>query len=899
MSQPLQSALCAACSGKDRAATRRSWGTLLSVLLLAGASATGGGAAAGSPAAPLRPDTTAEAAKALRRLPLLFEELTSTQGKPVCYRARGGEYNVILNQRGVSIAVPGGSRQVEMRFAGMQSHAGEWAASGRAGSSNYLLGNDPARWRFGVSLFEQVRRSGVYPGIDVLFHSQAGGLEYDFLVAPGANPRHLRLELAGVSRAALERDGSLALTTSAGTIRHRRPVAYQETPRGRRRVRCYYRLAKPTPAGAYEVTFALGSYDRQAELVLDPVLSFSSYLGGKQDDEARDVALGPNGCIYVVGSTKSADFPTVRALDSTLDTTAGTTDAFVACINLGAKAGRGLICATYWGGSGDDAAHAVAVDLPGTDPNEARPVYVVGTTKSANFPANLRQGAGSNGDAFFSIFSVETNGLLAAPYYGAVLGGGGLDEANDVAVTRFAAFITGTTTSADDPMPLGVDERFPRLGAEHPVVWTGGGDSDGFLARFRLRRDALITPLAIDASPQLDYASWFGGPGADTGAGVAVHPDAPDAVYLTGTTDTSADFLTVGALSPPVLLGGKDAYVLKASVTQAGTATVHSSYLLGGNDDDEGAGIVAAASGEVSVVGTSHSVDAPSIAGPIGLVSGAENDAFVATIDTVGSAGIRLFARLGGEKDDQGHAIARGENGDLYLVGRTDSSDLPLVGAVGGHHPGIAGEGLTPVPTDAFLIRLTPNGDSPAIIRTWTYYGGQQADIARSVAVLAVGEAVVVGSTASGDDSRTRRINEGLVTARPIQPALRGEQDAFVAVISSQHTGALQLSRARLNFGVQELNHGKTLEVRLKNVGKGALTLVIGNPAGPFALRATRQRGRIVLAPKETTFIAVQFVPTIRGRARGVLVISNPEAPPREDGSPARGRRILLTGKGR
>ena len=271
--------------------------------------------------------------------------------------------------------------------------------------SNYLLGNDPSRWVRGVRNQSEVVYSGLYPGIDLVFHGKQNEMEHDFRISPRANPNVLRFVLDGASRVELDRAGNLKALTSDGTLTLQKPQAYQEFPSGRRAVQTAFVL-RPDRS----VQFQVGKYDRHRELVIDPVLSFSTYLAGNSADYPTAVTVDPAGNVYVTGYTFSLDFPIAHALESS---TAGSPSAFVSKLD---SSGHTLLYSTYLGGSSRNYGHAIALDSSGD-------VIVAGTSSSNDFPhlgSVPSLTCGGNNDCFFLV-SLKPNG--SAFNYAGLIGG--------------------------------------------------------------------------------------------------------------------------------------------------------------------------------------------------------------------------------------------------------------------------------------------------------------------------------------------------------------------------------------------------------------------------------------------------------------------------------------------
>src|SRR5438046_915685 len=440
------------------------------------------------------------------------------------------------------------------------------------GKANYLIGKDPAKWRTNVPTYAKVHYRAVYPGIDLVYYGNQRQLEYDFVVAPGADPNRIVLGFQGAERLEINAEGELVLHAAGEVIRQRVPVIYQEINGVRTKIEGRYVLKD-----AHRVGFQVAAYDQNRPLVIDPTLVYATYLGSSGWDYGSGIAVDAAGSAYVTGSTSSADFPTANALQAAK---AGFQNAFVTKLN---PTGSALVYSTYLGGSGGDGGTGIAVDTAGN-------AYVTGSTRSIDFPTvnPLQAAYGGDGDAFVSKLDAAGSALLYSTY----LGGSGSDAGCGIAVdTCGNAYVTGETRSTDLPTTPGA------------IQTTYGGSCMTCVG------DAFVTKLDATGSA-LVYSTYLGGSSGDEGLGIAV--DAAGSAYVTGGTG-SADFpTTAGAFQ--TTYGGGDAFVTKLNAT--GTALVYSTY-LGGSRGDGGFGIAVDAAGSAYVTGSTNSTDFPTTPGAI------------------------------------------------------------------------------------------------------------------------------------------------------------------------------------------------------------------------------------------------------------------------------------------
>lgn len=538
-----------------------------------------------------------------------------------------------------------------------------------AARSNYLWGDNPAFWLTDVPHVARVRYEGLYDGIDLELYGTPAQLEYDFIIAPGADPRAIRMELAGARRVRVTRSGDLELSLGRGTLLQRRPVAYQVIDGQRRPVEARFEVK-----GGRQVTFVVGTYDPSHELVIDPVLDYASYLGGSGLDRAFDVALDASGNIYVIGVTNSANFPTRGAFQITL---AGSEDVFVTKLN---PAGSDLVYSTYLGGSGNDRGEGIVVDGSGN-------AIVTGWTQSTNFPrSNAFQNTyGSNSDGFVSKLNANGNGLIFSTY----LGGDSADFAFHVATDAAgAAYLVGYTES----------NNFPVANAFRS---TRAGD-----------RDAFVTKLS--AAGALVYSTYLGGSGRDEGYGIGVGSGGE--AYVTGHT-ASNNFPVANAFRATYGGGTYDAFVTKFSPT--GSSVVFSTF-LGGSSDDFGTAIAVDGAGQAYVAGYTWSTNFPVLNGAQMSHAGAR-DVFVVKFAAAGTS-LAYGSYLGGTTNDYAYGLAISGTGQAYVVGETASANFPIWQ---GHQTTFGGGSA-----DGFLAALSPSGSA---LEYSTFLGGSQQDIAWGV----------------------------------------------------------------------------------------------------------------------------------------------------------------------
>jgi sugar lactone lactonase YvrE len=552
------------------------------------------------------------------------------------------------------------------RLVGANVKAAVTGAEELPGKSNYFIGNDPQKWRTNVPNYAKVRYQGVYPGVDLVYYGSRGGqLEYDFVVAPGADPSVVALEVGadgvrpakGKRRSPLQiaANGDLVVKTEGGEVRFHKPIVYQTdlpstaSSAGSSLVTGHSSLVEGryVLTASNQVHFALGPYDHTKPLVIDPALMYSTYLGGSVDDYGFGIAVDSSGNAYVTGYTASPDFPTAYPYQQSLGD-GSTYNAFVAKLNA---AGSALVYSTYLGGSGDDSGWGIAVDSSGN-------AYVTGTTGSTNFPiANALQGSNHGGSASFPydafVAKLNFNASSTPPLtlvYSTYLGGSGEDDGRGIAVDSSGnAYVTGYTYSTDFPTVNPFQAKNKAAAA---------GSFTVFVATLNSTGSALV------------YSTYLGGSSGEAGTGIAV--DSSGNAYVTGYTG-STDFPTVNPLQAANHSGVSNGFVAKLNA--GGSALVYFTY-LGGSGQDSFTGIAVDSSGNAYVTGFGSSTNFPT-ANPLqATYGGGIYDALVAELNAAGSA-LVYSTYLGGSDYDEGNGIAVDSSGNAYVTGYTASTNFP------------------------------------------------------------------------------------------------------------------------------------------------------------------------------------------------------------------------------
>jgi hypothetical protein len=632
----------------------------------------------------------ARVAAAYGRLPLSFERNVGQSDARVRFMARSPQATVFFTPAEAVLALAGrpgsADRLLRLSFPGARDPV--LRGVGRLpGTSNYFFGGDRKRWRAGVPTYGKVRYTNLWPGIDASFYGRGSRLEYDLELAAGANPARIALRFAGAHAERLGARGDLLLTLPGGiVVRGLAPVAYQRADGKRREVASRFVLA----GGVARVV--LGRYDHRLPLTVDPVLIYSTYLGGIGDDYGNGIGVDSAGNAYITGSTMSTNFPTRNALYPSCADSSGCSagDAFVTKLNA---AGNALVYSTYLGGPGVDSGNGIAVDSAGD-------AYITGST-SGGFPVTNGAGQGIFGgstDAF--VTKLDPAGALA---YSTYLGGSGYDSGNGIALDSAGdAFVTGNTSGS-----------FPTV----KPAQTYGGSQDAFVTKLNAAGSTLL------------YSTYLGGPTIDEGNAIAV--DSAGNAYVTGGTYGSFP-VTTGAAQTTYGGGTYDAFVAKLNAP--GNKFLYATY-LGGSGIDRALGIAVDSAGQAHVTGYTYSTTSfPTHNAEQPASGGGASDAFVTELNATGT-GLVYSTYLGGNNDEAGQAIALDGAGNTYVTGWTDSQNFPTLNPVA-----VTGGGI-----GAFVTEFNPAGS--AFI--YSTYLGSSGTSGYGIAVDSFGNAYVTGYAGS------------------------------------------------------------------------------------------------------------------------------------------------------
>jgi hypothetical protein len=625
------------------------------------------------------------------------------------------------------------------------------------GKSNYFLGSDPKKWRTNVVNYAKVKYEGVYPGIDLVYYGNQRQLEYDFVVAPGADPGAIAFEIEtgnskletgnskletrqqpignlqssiinsptpnpenGIPNPAnmrIDPSGDLVISTDAGDVRFHKPTVYQP-PLSRGSFNPQSSIdnrqfvdGRFVLTASNQVRFELGPYDKSRPLIIDPYVSYLAYLGGSGWDAGGAVAVDASGNAYVTGISYSTDFPVTLGGFQTIYA-GGTFDAFVSKIN---PTGSALVYSTFLGGSLQELGEDIAVDTAGN-------AYVLGDTNSSDFPTTPGAFQSSLPAPWQHIFMTKLNTTGDTLVYSTLIGGSGVDEGRAVAIDASDnAYVTGRTQSPDFPTTPGAFQT--------TLEW----------------ETAIVTKLNANGSGLL-YSTFLGPSRNNNGLGIAV--DAAGSAFVTGYTN-SANFPTTPGAFQTSNGGGvcnpnfpdlpcDDGFLTKVNVD--GTALVYSTY-LGGSAEDYAFGVAVDTSGGAYVTGYAQSSDFPTtLAAFQPSFAGGSSDIFVTRFNAAGSA-LVFSTYLGGSGDDVAEGIGLDSSGNAWVTGPTSSSDFPV--SSDAIQPGFGGGG-----EDVFITGIASDGSGLVFS---SYLGGSGDEFATSVFVDSSTNIYVTGETNPSD----------------------------------------------------------------------------------------------------------------------------------------------------
>jgi hypothetical protein len=679
-------------------------------------------------------------------LPLAFEENKGQTDPQVKYMARANGYTLFLTEKDAVFSfaskppsdaarrgVPQGkvSREsnsatpraaaVHMNLVGAKSASQIAASDLLAGTTNYYFGNNPKKWQTGVLHYGRVGYKDVYPGVDLAYYGEQNRLEFDFIVAPQSDAASINLAFKGAQKITTDASGNLVISSAAGNAVLHKPVAYQQQNGSRQSVDARFILQTNN-----NVSFELGNYDHSRELIIDPSISYATYLGGSAEDDAYGIAVDASGDTYITGGTLSPNFPGPLAAGANFA-------AFVVKLDPNGA----FLHSTFIGGNtggGNNYGLGIAVNSTGT--------YVVGNTLSdtTTFPATLSIGPGGAQDAF--VAKLDNTTLVASEIVR--IGGSGIDAATAIAVDSTGGVYFGGQTNSTD---------FPLAGPH--IQTTNGGAQDAFIAKLDM------------TGTVLDYSTYLGGSADDGVTGIAL--DGMNQAYVTGVTISSNFPTTAGAYQTSESGTADNGFV--TAVKADGSALIYSTYF--GTSGTDALAIAVDSAGEAYITGDTSSTTFPTL-NPVQATLKGATDVFISKLTTDGSA-LLFSTYLGGTLDDTANGIALDSFNDVYVTGRTFSSDYPTSGT--------PFQSMLSGPSDAFISELSNTGFSVYS----SYLGGTGSENSVGATGAAALGSVAVDSTSNAYLAGSTNSTTGFpVTAGTLQGSYGGGvSDGFVAKVGA------------------------------------------------------------------------------------------------------------------
>jgi uncharacterized protein (TIGR03437 family) len=757
-------------------------------------------------------------------IPFVFEQNSGQVDAQVRYfgRMHSGALWLVDSGAVLSIERKNSRAVLRMKLEGALPHPAIEGTQPLSGKTNYFTGNDPANWHKDIAEFGAVRYRNVYPGADLVFHATAQTIEYDWILAPGADPSQIKMSFQGASEIRIEKSGDLVLRISDVEVREKRPRLYQDSSQGPKEIEGRFVRRGRT------IGFEVAAYDRSRTLTIDPVLTYATHLGGSGNtlnqigDYAASVAVDKKGNVLVVGTTFSTNFPTKNGL---YQAQASIDNAFITKLNPAGSVGSSIVWSTYLGGNITTQAFGVAVDSQGS-------VYVTGDTRATDFPLqNAFQTTintnpictltntvkASCGKVFATKFSSGGDQLLYSTYLG---GTTGEDQGVSIAVdSTGSAWITGYTQSLDFP----VMGNYAQTGLH--------GQQAGFVSK-----------VSADGS-QLVYSSYLGGNNVDYLAAITV--DSAGNAYVAGWS-SSTTFPVVNAYqaAPPNTVRSGVVAKINANVSPS---LIYSTFLGGTVDGGLLNAIAVDSKGNIYVGGRTASATFPVTANAIqtaaalGAEGVAATGAIVAELNPAeqGAAQLEYSTFLTGGLLDQVNAIQLGQNGQIVVAGFTQSFVFPTTSDA--FQRDYAGFVIDGVPSSkAFLSIIDPTVAGMNGLVYSTFYGGSYSEDANAMALDPTGTVATIAGSATSPDL--------FVTASAYQPKLSSTYgDAFVATFYLAQSGPV----------VASMVNAASFAKANRNFAPGEIVTLFGSNLGPKMLAGAELDSTGHLA---TTLAGCQFL---------------------------------------
>ena len=821
----------------------------------------------GAGGAPQPAPANAPAARDLRQLeeygqlPLSFEPNQGQADQSVRYLSHSGSQVVLLEQDAAVVLLRepspapkndksrAASSRLKIRFAGASTGAQVDALDEQAGKSNYFLGSRRENWHTQIPNYSRVQYRSLYPGIDLVFYGNGSHLEHDFIVAPGADYRRIGLDIQGGRSVRLADDGSAVIRTAGGAVHFSAPRIYQVLDGRQVEVAGGFRLVR------HQLKFRVGKYDQSLPLIIDPVLSYSTYLAGSQGELPFAMAVDSNGNAFVTGLTFSTDFPTKNPYQASCACSNGP-DVFVSKLN---STGTGLIYSTYLGGSNYDQPASIAIDASGN-------AVVAGSTSSTDFPTKNPLTIHSNSndtEGFISSLSPDGASLNFSTYLG---GSGGASVSTVTTDSNGNIYAAGLTDAADFPITpatnvIGVPPAYPL--------------SDIFVAKLTAT-GSLVFASVIGPDPQQQTFNTIFGVAA--GNGIAVDTDKN--IYIAGKASQGFP-VTAGAFQTtytgPGPYCGTCTMAFVAQLKPDGSALTYATY-LGGTSGDQVVGLVLDSARNALVTGNTSSVDFPTTPGAFQSTFPSDPSGpqccqtFVTKLDPLG-AKLKFSTFLGapagfGSNGTQATGIAVDGSGNAFLTGFTVAANFPLKNPLQTYLP-ISPFGFGNDPA-TYVTELNPAGSA---VLFSTLFSGPNSAQAAAIAIdhVSNAHAVYITGTAFNDGLPTTA-GAFQTTVAPAAPFTETSH-AFVTKFDVGTASPALCADQNSLFLFADINTDSfPTTLNLTNCGNAQLTISHIAIDGIFKETDNCQ---LPINPGQKCAVTVTFHPTSRGNFSGSLTISN------------------------
>lgn len=780
------------------------------------------------------------------KLPLTFEANRGQTDPSVKFVSRGPGYTAFLTSDGMVLSLranhtatgdavvhPSKKATLQLRLLGASKNPSVVGEGPQPGRVNYFIGNNPAKWRGNIPTYDQVRYKNIYPGIDLLYYGNHRQMEYDFAIAPGAKPERIQFEVSGASDMHIDAYGNLILTTGIGELHFQTPTVYQESKGQRIPVEGGYVVRDPSHVG-----FQVAKYDRNSALLIDPVLVYSTYLGGTSDDQVSGIAVDTAGSVYVAGSTDSTDFPltSLGALSN------GNTHVFIAKLDA---TGSNLIYTDYLGGNSQDYGYALALD-------SANNIYVSGGTASSDFPVvNPFQGTYSGGfDAFLTKISPDGSSLLYSTYFG----GSGSNFVSSLAIDNAGEMVIAGYTSST---------TFPVANAYQPTVSANQGGAFGnygFLTKFTADGLSLVysTYLAGSSNVPLNCGGTPCWP-EPTSIVKGMVLDTLGNAYVTGTTNTYNFPVTQGTYLTSDSTQGNGSVGFVSKFGGSGNLQ-YSTYFY----DPTGVvtnptAIAVDSSGSAYITGAALSfgtfpITVTTICDPSVYGFGC-NYAFVTKFDATGTT-LLYSTFLGPNNEADPQAILLDGRNDAYILAYTGGGLFSTVNGIESFSGG----------NDILLVELDPAASTQLFA---TYLGGSGNDQPAPAGMVldAGGNLYITGTTDSTDFP---------VTQHAFQSGLGGKTDGFILKIAPDFLAAVTFGPSSLQYASQMIGTSSQPQtVVVRNIGSAPLSISSITTTGDFSETDNCEPG---LSAGGSCTLSITFTPNAAGSRSGTIVIADDAA---------------------